>query len=103
MFYLSLLLATGFAFQSTPTQTVGATEPPARPAISTQERGDIFMARKMYREAVDTYKQAPESALMMRYSRPYFCRRSRSIAFSTERSSSIVMMVGLAKRTTPPW
>jgi tetratricopeptide (TPR) repeat protein len=65
MFYLSLLLATGFAFQSTPTQTVGATEPPARPAISPQERGDIFMARKMYREAIDVYKQVPASAVML--------------------------------------
>ena len=65
MFYLSLLLATGFAFQSAPAQTAAGTEPPARPAISTQERGDIFMARKMYREAVDTYKQAPESAVML--------------------------------------
>lgn len=65
MFYLSLLLATGFAFQSTPTQTVGATELPARPAISPQERGDIFMARKMYREAIDVYKQVPVSAVML--------------------------------------
>jgi tetratricopeptide (TPR) repeat protein len=65
MFYLSLLLTTGFAFQSTPTQTVGATEPPARPAISPQERGDIFMARKMYREAIDAYKQVAASAVML--------------------------------------
>jgi tetratricopeptide (TPR) repeat protein len=65
MFYLSLFLATGFAFQGTPTQTVGTTEPPARPAISPQERGDIYMARKMYREAVDAYKQAPTSAIML--------------------------------------
>jgi tetratricopeptide (TPR) repeat protein len=65
MSYLSLLLATGLAFQTAPTQTVGTTEPPARPAISTQERGDIYMARKMYREAVDAYKQAPTSAVML--------------------------------------
>jgi tetratricopeptide (TPR) repeat protein len=65
MFYLSLLLATVFAFQGAPTQTVAATEPPARPSISEQERGDIFMARKMYREAIDAYRQAPMSALML--------------------------------------
>jgi len=65
MFYLSLLVTTGFACQSAPTQTAAATEPPPRPPISEQERGDIFMARKMYREAVETYKQAPASALML--------------------------------------
>ena len=65
MFYLSLLVTTGFAFQAVPTQTAAVTEPPARPPISQQERGDIFMARKMYREAVDAYKQAPASALML--------------------------------------
>jgi len=71
MFYLSLLVTTGlltssgFAFQSAPTQTAAATEPPVRPAISTLERGDIFMARKMYREAIDVYKQAPVSALTL--------------------------------------
>ena len=65
MFYLSLLLATGFAFQGAPTRTAAATEPPVRPSISPQERGDIFMARKMYREAIDAYKQVPASAVML--------------------------------------
>jgi tetratricopeptide (TPR) repeat protein len=30
--------------------------------LSPEMRGDIFMARKMYREALDIYSQAPESA-----------------------------------------
>jgi tetratricopeptide (TPR) repeat protein len=69
MFYLSLsvtsgLLATGFAFQGTPVPTAPATAAPLRP-ITLQERGDIYMARKMYREAIDTYKQAPTSAVML--------------------------------------
>ena len=34
-------------------------------ALSAQERGDILMARKMYREAIDTYKEAPETAILM--------------------------------------
>ena len=27
-------------------------------------RGDIYMARKMYREAVDTYRQGPDNAVL---------------------------------------
>jgi tetratricopeptide (TPR) repeat protein len=38
---------------------------PARPTLSAQDRGDILMARKMYREAIDTYKEAPDSAVLM--------------------------------------
>ncbi len=34
----------------------------ARPTLTSEERGDIFMARKMYREAIDQYRQAPETA-----------------------------------------
>jgi tetratricopeptide (TPR) repeat protein len=38
---------------------------PARPQLSAQERGDIQMARKMYREAVESYKEAPVTAVLM--------------------------------------
>jgi tetratricopeptide (TPR) repeat protein len=68
---LPRLLATGlasqfaFAFQAAPAQTASATEPAPRPAISLTERGDIYMARKMYREAVEAYKQVPPSPLML--------------------------------------
>ncbi len=31
----------------------------ARQGLSFEQRGDIYMARKMYREAVDAYKQGP--------------------------------------------
>jgi tetratricopeptide (TPR) repeat protein len=31
--------------------------------ISPELRGDIFMARKMYREAIDKYREAPETAV----------------------------------------
>src|SRR5579859_6720458 len=69
MFYLSLLvtsglLATGLAFQNVPAPTAAGTAAPLR-ALTLQERGDIFMARKMYREAIDTYKQAPASAVIL--------------------------------------
>ena len=42
-----------------------ASTAPATRAITAQERGDIFMARKMYREAIDSYKQMPVSAVLL--------------------------------------
>src|SRR5260370_26848603 len=37
--------------------------PPSAPVKSlTEQRGDIFMARKMYREAVDTYSQGDQKS-----------------------------------------
>ncbi len=38
--------------------------PPPKPQISLEMRGDIYMARKMYREAIDTYRQGPTSAVL---------------------------------------
>jgi tetratricopeptide (TPR) repeat protein len=38
---------------------------PTRPSLTTEQRGDIFMARKMYREAIDQYRQAPETAVTL--------------------------------------
>ena len=38
--------------------------PAARPPLTPEMRGDIFMARKMYREAVDTYKTLPDGAVI---------------------------------------
>jgi len=37
---------------------------PTAPLITTEMRGDIYMARKMYREAIDMYRQAPASAVI---------------------------------------
>jgi tetratricopeptide (TPR) repeat protein len=40
--------------------------PAAKPStpLSSEMRGDILMARKMYREAVDAYSEAPKSAIL---------------------------------------
>jgi tetratricopeptide (TPR) repeat protein len=54
MLHLALILVSGLAFQA-----------PARPVLSPQERGDIQMARKLYREAIETYKEAPETAVIL--------------------------------------
>jgi tetratricopeptide (TPR) repeat protein len=37
----------------------------AFPPLTLAERGDIYMARKMYRDAIETYMQAPPSAPML--------------------------------------
>ena len=37
----------------------------AKKDVSTEMRGDILVARKMYREAIDTYKEAPQSAVIL--------------------------------------
>lgn len=66
MSYFSFILL--LAWQGVPAQNASNTpvpSVPARPLLSAQERGDIFMARKMYREAIDTYKEASESAILM--------------------------------------
>ena len=40
-------------------------EPEAKTTLSPEARGDILMARKMYREAIDAYREAPVSAIML--------------------------------------
>jgi tetratricopeptide (TPR) repeat protein len=63
MSHLSFVLI--LAWQGLPAQNVSDTAPPAivRPQLTAEQRGDIFMARKMYREAIDAYREAPETAL----------------------------------------
>src|SRR5207248_2649522 len=35
---------------------------PAAPKLTPEQRGDVFMARKMYREAIDAYKEGPQDS-----------------------------------------
>jgi tetratricopeptide (TPR) repeat protein len=43
-----------------------ATTPAEAPkSITAEQRGDIFMARKMYREALETYKSGPEDSAVL--------------------------------------
>jgi tetratricopeptide (TPR) repeat protein len=65
MSHFSFILA--LAWQGIPAQNAVDIAPSAsvRPQLTIEQRGDIFMARKMYREAVETYKEAPESAILM--------------------------------------
>jgi tetratricopeptide (TPR) repeat protein len=45
-----------------PESAVTAPKPPD--TLTAEKRADILMARKMYREAAETYKQAPQSAVI---------------------------------------
>lgn len=60
-----LLLISLAALLSVGTLNAQAT-PAAEPAPLTPERrGDIYMARKMYREAIEAYKQAPQNSAVI--------------------------------------
>jgi tetratricopeptide (TPR) repeat protein len=72
---VSLILSTAlvpcaWAFQVAPTAAALSTSTPSpiatpKPEISPEMRGDIYMARKMYREAIDAYKPgAVNSAIL---------------------------------------
>jgi tetratricopeptide (TPR) repeat protein len=58
----SLILTNGFAFQAVPTVPASTT---VKPDITPEVRGDIFMARKMYREAIDMYKPLSTNSAVM--------------------------------------
>src|SRR6266404_8423557 len=70
---LSFVFVTALAFQAAPPQTANGFRPssldktaPSDPAkvLTPEVRGDILMARKMYRDAVEKYREAPESAIL---------------------------------------
>jgi tetratricopeptide (TPR) repeat protein len=47
-------------------ETTGIGTPLQRPNLTFEQRGDIFMARKMYREAVEAYQNGPtDSAILV--------------------------------------
>ncbi|MDX1981394.1 MAG: tetratricopeptide repeat protein [Bryobacteraceae bacterium] len=58
--------------QSVPTAETAAVSdrtvspaPKPSPPLSDEMRGDIYMARKMYREAIEAYKQMPQSPIVV--------------------------------------
>jgi tetratricopeptide (TPR) repeat protein len=46
------------------TSITTASSPPAANIVTPEVRGDIFMAKKMYREAVEAYKEGDSSAIL---------------------------------------
>jgi tetratricopeptide (TPR) repeat protein len=72
LFSLSFVFVTALALQNPSPQTAnGFRAPhdnvPPNPArtLSPEIRGDIFMARKMYREAIDTYREGPKDSAVL--------------------------------------
>ncbi len=70
----SLLLVTSLCFQNSGVQTAANGFHPDTPAnqpsppsanLSIEMRGDIFMARKMYREAIEMYKTGPADSAVL--------------------------------------
>jgi tetratricopeptide (TPR) repeat protein len=55
--WIAVVFATGAGFQAPGQALVDRTNPAQAPvrALTVDERGDIMMARKMYREAIDTF------------------------------------------------
>ncbi len=69
-----VVFVTTLVFQTNPPQGASGFHPAANPdttrtnpptTVSPELRGDIMMAKKMYREAIDMYKQEPETAILL--------------------------------------
>jgi tetratricopeptide (TPR) repeat protein len=52
------------ALDSQPAAKTGAAVT-ATPPLTPEARGDVFMARKMYREAIESYQQAPQDSAIV--------------------------------------
>ncbi|MEK7404815.1 MAG: tetratricopeptide repeat protein [Acidobacteriota bacterium] len=64
---LIMLLLAGTLLAQPDPQTAPPVQMPPPPSepLTLERRGDIYMARKMYREAMDVYKQAPQNAVIL--------------------------------------
>jgi tetratricopeptide (TPR) repeat protein len=63
----SLVVVTGMAFQAAAAQTppTGNPAPSTSSPLTPEVRGDIMMARKMYRDALDYYKTGAETSAVL--------------------------------------
>jgi tetratricopeptide (TPR) repeat protein len=50
--------------ESVPSNSAPAATQPPRPTLTPEQRGDLYMVRKMYREAVESFRQAPPTAVI---------------------------------------
>lgn len=69
---LGFLFVTALAFQTPTVQTANGLRPPTKTApsdpaksLTPEMRGDIFVARKMYREAIEVYQEAPKNSAIV--------------------------------------
>ena len=71
----------GSGFRDVSNTTTAAAQPsgPVPTVVSAETRGDIFMAKKMFREAVEVYKEGgPNSAVMLAHSTRNSCTSAPS-------------------------
>jgi tetratricopeptide (TPR) repeat protein len=63
----AVAMAQGFVngFQPANGEPTRAPAAADKPVLSTEVRGDIYMARKMYREAIDMYRQGPSGSAVL--------------------------------------
>lgn len=54
-----------FRAEASTTTSIPQPAPPTAGVISFETRGDIFMAKKMYREAIEEYKEAPSDSAVI--------------------------------------
>jgi tetratricopeptide (TPR) repeat protein len=57
--------ATPAAGSQPPANNPTTVSEPALPPLTPEQRGDVFMARKMYREAIEVYAQAPQNSAVI--------------------------------------
>jgi tetratricopeptide (TPR) repeat protein len=69
---LGLLFVTAVAFQTPTVQTANGLRPPTKTApadpaksLTPEMRGDIFIARKMYRDAIEMYQEGPKDSAVI--------------------------------------
>ena len=69
LFGACLVWGTAFAQDTQPVLSLPTAKPSvsdtAAPPITQEERGDVYMARKMYREAIEAYEQAPQNSAVV--------------------------------------
>ena len=58
MQHVSLAVFIAVSFSAASAQPVVPSAAPSKPELTLEMRGDIYMARKMYREAIDTFRSA---------------------------------------------
>jgi len=51
--------------EAIPPATAPAVSEAVNPPLTPEKRGDVFMARKMYREAIEAYEQAPQDSAIV--------------------------------------
>jgi tetratricopeptide (TPR) repeat protein len=63
--WVSIVFGLGVLVPGTATVLRSQTPSGALPTLTNEQRGDLYMARKMYREAIDTYRLGAQNSAIM--------------------------------------